>query len=197
MSARPFPLYQLIKPASLWREVPLLLGFNLLLVASAYLSFSVPFSPVPITGQTLGVMIIALALGRTRALAVTMAYLLEGIAGLPVFAGGAAGIGVLFGPTGGYLLGMVVAAGLVGHLADRGWDRKVLTAIGAVGIGHAVIFVVGLAQLSYFVPVAGLLAAGFWPFLPGTALKIVLAALLLPAIWRLTGRSGDDRPEGN
>ena len=186
--AQSLTIYDVIRPASRVMELPILLAFNLLLVATAYLSIELPFSPVPITGQTLGVLLVAMALGRVRGTAVVMAYLLEGAAGLPVFASGRAGIAVLFGPTGGYLLGFLVAAYVVGHLTDRGWDRSVGRSLVAMTVGTAVIFVCGLAQLYFFVPTPTLLATGLWPFLPGAAIKIAAASVVLPAIWRFVGR---------
>jgi len=176
--------YGLIRPKAWYLEAPILLAFNLLLVATAYISISLPFSPVPITGQTFGVLLIAMALGRVRGTAVVTAYLLEGAAGLPVFAGGQAGPAVFVGPTAGYLLGFVVAAALVGWLADRGWDKHFGLSVAAMVLGTAVIFVAGLSWLVQFVPVEGLLAAGLVPFLPGAALKIALASLILPSLWR-------------
>jgi biotin transport system substrate-specific component len=176
--------YQLIRPRVWWLEVPLLLAFNLLLVASAYLSFNVPFSPVPITGQTLGILLVAMALGRTRAVGVVTAYLLEGAVGMPVFAGGKAGMAVLAGPTGGYLLGFFVASFLVGWLADRNWDKSFARSLAAMSFGTAVIFVCGLTQLSLFVPAASLLEMGLYPFIPGALLKLAIAGVILPSIWR-------------
>lgn len=176
--------YQLIRPRVWWLEMPLLLAFNLLLVASAYLSFNVPFSPIPITGQTLGVLLVAMALGRTRAVGVVTAYLLEGALGLPVFAGGKAGMAVLAGPTGGYLLGFLVASVLVGWLADHNWDKSFIRSLAAMSLGTAVIFACGLAQLSFFVPAASLLQMGFYPFVPGALLKLAVAGVVLPSIWR-------------
>jgi len=181
-------VYSLIRPATIWKELPLLIGFNLIMVASAYLSINLPFSPVPITGQTFGVMLIAMALGRVRAVGVMTAYLLEGISGLPVFAGGAAGFGVLAGPTGGYLLGFLAAAYLVGGLADKGWDKSYLKSILAMILGHAVIFAFGLAGLAMFVPKDAVLTLGLYPFLSGTAVKIALAAVILPSIWKFVKR---------
>lgn len=180
----PGTAYSLIQPKTRWMEVPLLLGLNLVLVASAYLSISLPFSPVPITGQTFGVLLIAMALGRVRGTAVVLAYLLEGAAGLPVFAGGSAGVAVIAGPTGGYLLGFVVAAWTVGYLADHAWDRTVVRSVAAMSIGTAIIFICGLAWLARFVPADALLTAGLTPFIPGALVKIALASVLLPAIWR-------------
>lgn len=179
--------YDLVKPASKLMELPILLAFNLLLVASAYVAFPLPFSPVPVTGQTFGVLLVAMALGRVRGTGVVVAYLLEGAAGLPVFAGGAAGPQVLFGPTGGYLLGFVLAAYMVGSLAERGWDRTIFRSIVAMTIGYAIIFACGVAMLSRFVPVDTVIALGLTPFLVGMLVKIGLAAWILPLVWKRAG----------
>ncbi len=176
--------YELIKPSSRWLELPILLAFNVLLVACAYIAVPLPFSPVPITGQTFGVLLVAMALGRVRGTGIVLAYLAQGAAGLPVFAGGAAGPQVLFGPTGGYLAGFVAAAFVVGAMAEHGWDRTIFRSIVAMTIGYVVIFAFGLAQLSFFVPVATLLAMGLTPFIPGMIVKIALAAWILPLIWK-------------
>ena len=119
-------------------------------------------------------------------------YIGEGLAGLPVFAGGAAGAAVLLGPTAGYLVSFPFAAAAVGWLAERGWDRRPATTIAAMTLGTAIIFAVGLAWLSRFVPAPALWAAGLTPFLPGAAIKIVAAAAALPIAWRLLGRSSKD-----
>lgn len=180
--------YSLIRPKAWWLEVPVLLAFNLLLVACAYVSISLPFSPVPITGQTFGVLLVAMALGRVRGTAVVTAYLVEGLIGLPVFAEGKAGLPILLGPTGGYLLGFVVAAALVGMLADRGWDKNLKLSLAAMLLGTAVIFIAGLSWLSRFVPAEMLLTSGLTPFLPGAALKLALASIILPSLWRFLRR---------
>jgi biotin transport system substrate-specific component len=177
-----------VRATSRWVEIPILIGFNLLLVASAYISINLPFSPVPITGQTFGILLIAMTLGRVRATAVVVAYLLEGAAGLPVFAGGAFGAQHLVGPTGGYLLGFLGAAFVVGALADKGWDRSYVRSIISITLGHAIVFACGLVWLAQFVPTEGLLAAGLTPFLIGTAIKTGLAAMCLPTAWRLIAR---------
>ncbi|MFH1686315.1 MAG: biotin transporter BioY [bacterium] len=178
----------LIRPAARWMEVPILLAFNLLLVASAYLSIHLPFSPVPVTGQTLGVLLVAMALGRTRGVGVVLAYLAEGAAGLPVFAGGTGSLVVLFGPTGGYLLGFVAAAYVVGSCSDRGWHTSYIKSMIAMIAGTAVIFAAGLSWLAFFVPAASLLNLGFWPFLPGAALKLAVASAALPTISKFVHR---------
>jgi biotin transport system substrate-specific component len=179
-----FTIYDLIRPSARWMEIPLLLGFNLVLVGCAYLSFHLPFSPVPITGQTFGVLLVAMALGRVRGSAVVLAYLAEGAAGLPVFAGGAAGIGVLAGPTGGYLIGFLLAAYLTGWLADHGWDKGYFKSAAAMFAGNVVLFACGLAQLSLFVPSGAVLALGLYPFVVGGIVKITVAAVILPSVWK-------------
>lgn len=181
-------IYSLVRPANRWLEIPLLISANLLLVMTAYIEIPLGFSPVPITGQTFGVLLIAMVLGRVRGTGVVVAYLLEGAAGLPVFAGGAAGAHHLFGPTGGYLIGFALAAWIVGFLADSGWDRGYLKSIVAMTFGHMVVFATGLAWLSRFVPADALLAAGLTPFLAGTVIKTAVAAAVLPTVWKLVGR---------
>jgi biotin transport system substrate-specific component len=177
-----------VKATSRWIEIPILIGFNLILVASAYLSINLPFSPVPITGQTFGVLLIAMTLGRVRATAVISAYLIEGAMGLPVFAGGAFGAQHLVGPTGGYLIGFLAAGFVVGSMADKGWDRSYFRSIVSMTLGHAIIFICGLVWLAQFVPSEALLAAGLTPFLIGTAIKTGLAACCLPTAWKLISR---------
>ena len=182
------PAYSLIRPTSWWMEIPVLLGFNLLLVCLAQVAINLPFSPVPITGQTLGVTLIAMALGRTRGVAVVSAYILEGILGLPVFANGMAGAGVLLGPTGGYLIGFVVAAWVIGSLADRGWDRSFIGSFAAMTFGTVVIFACGLSWLSRFVEGNVLLSLGLFPFVPGALVKLAIASIALPSVWKMAGR---------
>jgi len=178
-------LYSHILPSRLSIEIPVLLSFNLLLIASAYISINLPFSPVPITAQTFAVLVLGISLGRTRAVGITVAYLLEGAIGLPVFAGGAAGPGVFVGPTAGYLLAFPLASFVIGSMAEQGWDRSYFRSIAAMTCGTAIIFAGGLAWLSLFIPAKALLASGLIPFLPGAAIKTALAAVLLPTIWKL------------
>lgn len=170
------------------RDITLALVFNLVLIATAQLAIPLPFTPTPITGQTFGVLITALALGGTRAVSVIALYLAEGAAGLPVFAGGSGGAHILIGPTAGYLLGFLPSAALVGWLVERGWDRSYLRSFTALALGTALIFACGLAGLSLFVPGDALLLAGLWPFLPGAGIKIIAAFWLSPTLAHL--RSG-------
>lgn len=178
-------LYQTIRPATRWLEIPLLLSFNLLLVLCAQIAIDLPW--VPITGQTFGVLLVAMTMGRIRGTAVVMAYLVEGACGLPVFAEGKAGLAVLFGPTGGYLIGFVAAAALVGWLADKGWDKRYISSIAAMAIGTLVIYACGVAWLGWFIPAEALLSVGVIPFIPGAVAKVLLAAAILPSIWKFVG----------
>lgn len=177
-------VYNLVKPSKLIAELPYLFAFNIVLAACSYISITLPFSPVPITGQTFGVLLVAMTLGRVRGTAVVAAYLLEGAAGLPVFAGGTAGLVKFFGPTGGYLFGFLAAAYIVGSLADRGWDKNYIKSIIAMSLGTVVIFIMGLLWLNAFVPDGSLFAMGLFPFIPGAVLKIGLAFSILPSIWK-------------
>jgi len=147
-----------------------------------------PLWPVPVTMQTFAVLVIGMAYGGRLGAATLALYLAEGAIGLPVFAGGTGGIWVLVGPTGGYLVGFVAAAGIVGALAQRGWDRNVaLTAAGML-IGNVVLYVPGLLWLAKFTGADQAVALGLAPFLVGDALKVALAACLMPLAWRVVGR---------
>lgn len=171
----------------------------LALVGSAFVAVSaqiyVPLWPVPITGQTFAVLIVGMAFGWRLGAVTLLLYLAEGAAGIPVFAKLSAGPAVIVGPTGGYILGFVLAAAVVGYLAQRGWDRNVgLTAL-AMLIGNIAIYLPGLPWLAVYLagigtenPVGAAIAGGLVPFLPGDALKLALAACLLPLVWRLIGR---------
>ncbi|NBC95436.1 MAG: biotin transporter BioY [Deinococcus-Thermus bacterium] len=148
----------------------------------------VQIGPVPITGQTLGVLLIGAGYGASMGLATVALYLLSGGLGLAIFSGGEAGWATLAGPTGGYLLGFPLAAALVGWLAQRGWDARPLATAAAMALGNVVIYTLGLAWLARFAPdLPTTLAWGLWPFLAGDAVKIAAAAALLPVAWRLLG----------
>ena len=166
-------------------DVLLILGGSLFTALMARIAIPLPFTPVPITGQTLAVLLTGAALGSRRGALSMAAYVLEGSLGLPVFAGGAAGLKRLTGPTGGYLVGFIAAAFVTGWLAERGWDRRPLLAALAMLIGNAVIFLFGLPWLAMFLGgflgPKGALALGLLPFIPGDLLKLFLATLLLPS----------------
>ena len=161
----------------------LVVGASVLTGLAAQIAIPLPWTPVPLTGQTFAVLLSGILLGSRRAALAQILYLIEGAAGLPVFAGGVGGPVVFLGPTVGYLLGFPLAAFLTGYLAERGWDRRFSTTVLAMLIGSTAIFAVGLAGLARFVPASALLSTGLWPFLPGDLIKATLAALALPRIW--------------
>ena len=169
------------------RDALLIVAGSLFVALCAQIRVDLPFTPVPITGQTLGVLLVGAALGARRGALSLMLYLAEGAMGWPVFAGGAAGALYLLGPTGGYLVGFVPAAWLVGALAERGWDRRPGRMFLTMALGNAVIYLLGVLWLARFVGLPAALVKGMVPFLPGDALKILLATGALPSVWRLLG----------
>lgn len=181
---------------AIWRDRTLLRNVALIIAGSLLLTLSakikVPFYPVPMTMQTLAVMLIGFTFGWRMAGATVLFYLAQGAFGLPVFAGTpekGIGLAYMMGPTGGYLLGFVLAAVLCGWLAERGWDRSPLRLVAAMILANGVIYLLGVAWLGSVVgwdkPV---LAWGMIPFLYGDLLKIVLGAGLLTAGWKLLDR---------
>lgn len=168
-------------------DVAAILAGSLFIGLSAQVGVRLPFSPVPITGQTLAVLLVGALLGSRRGALAVVAYLAEGLAGLPVFANGMAGPVYFFGPTGGYLLGFVAAAAITGALAERGWDRRSSTTVAAMLLGDLAIYAFGLAWLLAFVGLDKVLFLGLFPFIPGDLLKLALAAAVLPSGWRLLG----------
>lgn len=181
---------------SLARNVVLAVLGSALLWASA--KVQVPFWPVPMTMQTFVVLVLGAAYGARLGAATVALYLAQGAAGLPVFAAGG-GIAYFAGPTAGYLFGFLVAAALVGRLAERGWDRSALTTLVAMLLGTLVIFTLGAGWLSIFLAgaknldasaaMAAAWSAGVVTFLPAEAFKIALAATLLPLIWKRVPRN--------
>ena len=163
-------------------KVSLVFFGSLLLAVSA--QFKIPLYPVPITGQTLVVLLIGMTYGPRLGGITIAAYLFEGALGLPVFAGGTAGIAVLMGPSGGYLFGFLLAGLAMGYLAERGMGRTVVSTIAAMIIGNCVIYVCGAFWLSNFIGFGQAIVAGVLPFLYGDALKLVIAAGLIPLAWR-------------
>ncbi|MDE0779444.1 MAG: biotin transporter BioY [Alphaproteobacteria bacterium] len=159
---------------------------SMLMAVSA--KIQVPMWPVPMTMQTFAVLVIGMAYGAKLAGATLLLYLAEGAAGLPVFASGA-GLPYMAGPTGGYLVGFLVAAIMVGWLAERGWDRNVALTFLANLAGTAIIFALGVAWLSTIMGgFEKAVVAGFQPFIVGAIVKIALAAAMLPLVWKLLPR---------
>ena len=162
---------------------------TLLLTASA--KIQVPFWPVPMTMQTFVVLFLGAALGPRLGALTVLLYLAQGAGGLPVFAGTpekGLGIAYMAGPTGGYLIGFVAAASVVGWLAERGWDRSVLRLFVAMAVGHLVLFAFGVMWLAQLVGLEKAWLLGVVPFYAATIFKTALGACLMPALWQLAKR---------
>lgn len=172
----------------LLRDALLVVGGSLLTALCARIVIPLPFTPVPITAQTFAVLLIGAALGSRRGAAAIGLYVLEGLLGLPVFAGGAAGLARLLGPTGGYLVGFIAAAYLTGTLAERGWDRTVRFAVGAMAAGNLVVYLFGIPWLAVFLGWPDAVSKGFLPFILGDVAKLAAAAIVLPGTWALVRR---------
>jgi biotin transport system substrate-specific component len=174
-------------PGALVRDVALVIGGAALTGLAAQASILTPLSPVPFTLQTMTVLVTGAALGSVRGVLSMMTYLLVGMAGVPWFADGSSGVG---GPAFGYLLGFVVAAGLVGALAKRGADRQVVSTLLLMVAGSLVIYAIGTAWLAADLDVGAAKAfdLGVRPFLATDAIKIAIAALAFPTAWRLARR---------
>jgi len=175
------------KKSAVLFDLALIIGGSFLVALSAQVAVGYP---VPITAQTFAVLMLAALLGPGRAALCLLAYIAEGAASLPVFAQGKAGLVVLSGPTGGYLIGFIPAAYLVGFLARKGWDRRISTTVLAMIFGNVIIYAFGLLWLSGLVGIHSALAGGLYPFIPGDLLKIALAAAVLPSAWKLLERFG-------
>lgn len=169
------------------RDAALVVGGAALTGLAAQLSVPVPGSPVPVTGQTFAALLVGTSLGARRGLASLGLYALAGVAGLPWFAGGASGWSM---PSFGYILGMLLASGLVGALARRGGDRTVLRTAGVMLAGSALIYAVGVPYLAVSAHLSAhqALTLGLRPYLVGDAVKAALAMTALPLTWRLTRR---------
>ncbi|NKB50100.1 MAG: biotin transporter BioY [Alphaproteobacteria bacterium] len=177
----------------------------LAIVGSLFVALSaqvvVPLWPVPVTGQTFAVLVVGMAFGWRLGGATLILYLIEGaVFNLPVFAKGAAGFAALAAPSGGFIVGFIFAAVIIGYLAELGWDRNVWLAAAAMLIGNIVLYIPGLIWLTMFyagpgaqsiaatganTAMSAAIAGGLMPFLVGDALKLALAAVLFPVAWRL------------
>ena len=183
---RPLVLADLL-PGTLVRDVALVVGAAGFVGLLAQISIHLSFTPVPITGQTLGVLLAGAALGWRRAAAAMALYAVAGVAGVPWFAAHSSGYA---SASFGYILGFFLAATLCGYLAERGADRSVLKSVPAMLAGEVVIYAVGMTWLALdlHLGASATIAAGLTPFLAGDAIKAAIAAGLLPAAWALTGR---------
>jgi biotin transport system substrate-specific component len=197
-AVRPVPAPQTLADAlfstrrsrTLMGDVFLILGANVLMAALAQVSIHLPFTPVPITGQTFGVLFTGMALGSRRGAIAMALYLLEGACGMPIFADGTFGFLKFVGPTAGYLWSYPLAAALTGYLAERGWDRKPLGAAAAMALGSLFILTAGTLFLSVLVgSITRAFLLGAAPFLIGELVKTMVATILLPSGWAIVRRA--------
>jgi biotin transport system substrate-specific component len=183
-----------LAPVDWVRSLALVLGFSLLTALAAQVVIPLPWTPVPITGQTFAVLLTGALLGSRLGALAMIAYLLEGASGLPFFRSGQGGLHyLLLSPTAGYLFSYPLAAFVTGWLAERGWDKKYLTAAAAMALGSCVILLCGWSWLASLYAHDALTAwrTGVLPFLPGDAIKIALAAAVLPTGWAILRRTGN------
>jgi biotin transport system substrate-specific component len=181
LSARTFP-----RIASWLRDLILIVLGALFVALLAQVKIPLPFTPVPLTGQTFAVLLVAAALGSKRSAASMSFYIALGAFGLPVFAGGASGMAYLSGATLGYLIGFVLAAFVVGLLAERGLERNIRTSFIPFLVGTVIIYACGVSWLAFVLgSFSKAITAGFVPFLIGDIIKLIAAALALPAAWKL------------
>jgi biotin transport system substrate-specific component len=185
-------------PRSILTSALLVVGGAALVAICAQVSISLPFTPVPVTGQTFAVVLVGASLGPISGAASLTLYLMAGVAGAPIYADGTHGWDVVMSATGGYLIGFVLAASLTGALAARAWDRRVRTAMSAMLAGNVVIYVVGLPWLAWKLgaDLETTLELGLYPFVVGDLLKLYLAALVLPLAWRIKDSRSLSRREG-
>ena len=190
--ARGGPAATLVPRLDVLSDVLFVIAGTLLVAGAAQISVSLPFTPVPITGQTFAVLLVGASLGTVRGCASLLLYLVVGIVGAPVYAHHAHGWSVVTSASGGYLVGFVLAAAATGFLAEHRWDRRLSSSISLMLTGNVIIYLVGLPWLAVVLN-TGLkktLELGLYPFVPGDVFKLYLAAALLPTAWKVT-RSRD------
>jgi biotin transport system substrate-specific component len=184
-----------VLPKSLAVDALLVVGGAALTALLAQVT--IPLWPVPITGQTLGVLLVGASLGATRGALSMVVYAVAGLAGLPVYSDHTAGPAVLLGPTGGYIVGFVLAAGFTGWLAQRRFERRFVAGMLAFLAGSVVVFLVGLPWLKVSLGLtwAQTIAVGFTPFIVGGIIKAVIAAAALRGAWALVDRADRSKSE--
>lgn len=171
-------------------DAALIVGGSALIALAARVAVPLPFSPVPVTGQTFAVLVTAAILGARRAPLAVLLYVAEAIAGMPVLAGGGAGLATVLGPTGGYIAGFAAAALVIGLASDRGATRRITTTLAALLAGEILIYAFGLAWLSRYPLSVPLLDAGLLPFVAGDLYKMSLAVVVLRGMSSLRARLG-------
>ena len=177
------------KEKETFKNILLVLGGVAFLSIMSQVLIPLPYTPVPISLGTFGVTLMALLYGRKLGTATIFSYVAAGSLGAPIFAGGKAGS--LFSPTGGYILGYIVATIILGYLADRGVTKSYVKTILSLMLSSAIILTLGSLVLSLFVPGKNAFMIGVLPFLPGDALKSTTTTLLLPTLWKFIPR--DDK----
>lgn len=170
----------------------LILSGSLFVALCAQIRIPLPFTPVPITAQTLGVVLVGSILGSRQGVLSMVLYLALGVVGLPFFNGGGAGLEYLYGATAGYLLAFPLAAALTGWLAERGWDRQKGTTALSMILGNIVIYALGVTWLALLRDIPFAVVWGMLVFLPGDIIKIVVAMVALPGAWALLGSKKHD-----
>jgi biotin transport system substrate-specific component len=177
------------------RDVVLVVTGALFVYLTSLVVIPIPGNPIPITGQTFGVLLVGGALGLRRGFAAVGLYVLLGFVGLPFFAESKGGLSVILGASGGYLVGFVAAGAVVGRLAELGWDRRIGGALGAMLVGSVVIYAIALPWLKVVTGMTwqATVETGLLPFVIGDTLKAILAAVLFPVAWWVVGRRPDDR----
>jgi len=177
------------------RDIGLVLAGAALLILGSRISVPLPGNPVPLTLQTLAVLLVGGALGLRRGALSAALFIALGVVGVPVFAESRHGVDVILGTTGGYLIGFIAAAALVGRLAELGWDRHLGGSVGMNLIGTVVIYLVGVPWLAAAasIPLGKAIELGLVPFLVGDAIKLLFAAGAFPVAWWVVGRRPSDR----
>jgi biotin transport system substrate-specific component len=180
----------LIRRSSAVTQISLILTGTVFLALMAQISFPIPGSPVPFTGQTLGVLLLGTAYGASLGFSTMAFYLLMGILGAPIFASGSHGLEKIVGATGGYLVGMLISTLVLGALAGRKWDQKIKTVIPTMIIGNSIVFTFGLIWLHQYTGQswAWTFEKGLTPFIFGELLKIAIASTTLPVVWRFVSK---------
>jgi len=183
--------HAVVPRSDLLTDTLLVLAGTGLVAGAAQISIKLPFTPVPITGQTFAVVLVGASLGAIRGTASLMLYLWLGVAGAPLYAHQAHGWSVITSATGGYIVGFVLASAVTGYLAERRWDRQISSAIAAMLTGNVIIYLVGLPWLAVVLNtnLEKTLEYGLYPFVPGDVFKLYLAAALLPGAWKLVERT--------
>jgi biotin transport system substrate-specific component len=183
--------HAVVPRSDLLTDALLVLAGTGLVAGAAQISIKLPFTPVPITGQTFAVVLVGASLGAVRGTASLMLYLWLGVLGAPIYAHHDHGWSVITGASGGYIVGFVLAAALTGFLAERRWDRRLSSSIGLMLTGNVVIYLVGLPWLAIVLNtnLEKTLEFGLYPFIPCDTFKLYLAAAALPGAWKLVGRA--------